>query len=416
MTRFCISCGAALKDGARFCGSCGAPVAEAEQAEDLIPTATVPEPPADIQPEPFAAPTPPAPAAAVPPVVPPVAPVYEAPVEALPERAGPNWLLIGGGAGILLLLLLYYFIFIRDDVSSPAAPSTTEKIEAKEVDGAKLYAVAEANIRDKATTVGTQIVGKLARGFAVSGTVVTGADGTTPWLELADGKGFVAMSNLSETEPPQITKALGDRIWVADQSMDIFAQPDPSATVLDRVAVGTPLTLFGLTANDYVEIKLKKGGVGYILDGARIAEASNAKGKPIAISFNPGSCNFGGELEVEFAKLASKSRAAYEAADNQDYASDAARDAALGKLEGKSYYQKIERSYNGLSITAIAQHYESQSIYFADAPDKVIAAFKTAGHKIGRDGQFPNTEIYAGIGAIAGEGRAYGKSDLSCGV
>jgi zinc-ribbon domain len=404
MAKFCISCGAELNDGAKFCGSCGAPVPDngavvtAEPVEPVAP----PAPPPEVEPQPV-------PESATP-------QYFEPPAAEEPARQGPNWLLIGGGAGILLLLLLYYLIFLRDDVSGPTAPATTEKIAAKEVEGTKYYAVADANIRSKATTVGTQITGKLVRGTEAAGTVITGEDGSTSWLELAGGKGFVAMSNLSETEPPQITKALGDRIWAADQPMDVYAQPDASAVVLDRAAVGTPLTLFGLTANGFIEIKLKKGGVGYLADGARIAEASNVKGKPIAISFNPASCNFGGELEVEFQKLANKSRAAYESADNQDYASDAAREAVMGKLEGKSYYQRLERSYNGLSITGIAQHYESQSLYFADAPDKVIAAFRAAGHKIGKDGQFPATEIYAGISAPSGEGKSFGKSELGCGV
>jgi hypothetical protein len=401
MAKFCISCGAALNDGARFCGSCGAPVPETVDGVAVEPA--LPPPPRYV------------------PETTPVVlaePVYEytEPEAIEPERTGPNWLLIGGGAAILLLLLLYYLIFIRDDVSSSQAPATTEKIEAKEVAGAQYYAVADANIRDKATTVGTNITGKLLRGTAASGTVITGEDGTTQWLELVEGKGFIAMSNLSETEPPQITKPLGYKIWLADKPIDIWAQPDASAPILDRVAAGTPLTLFGLTANDYIEIKLKKGGVGYIADGARIADLASAKGKPIAISFNPSSCNFGGELEVEFGKLAAKSRAAYEALDNKDYPSDEAREKALGSVEGKSYFQRLERSYNGLSVTAIAQHYESQSIYFADPPDKVIAAFKAAGHKIGRDGQFPTGDLYAGIGATAGQGRSYGKSDLSCGV
>lgn len=402
MAKFCISCGAPLNDGARFCGSCGAPVPDTSDAVAVEPAAPLeipPPPPPVYEPEPIAA-----------------VPEYGDPTVEEPEKKGPNWLLIGGGAAILLLLLLYYLIFIRDDMGATTAPATSEKVEAKEVAGAAYFAVADANIRDKATTVGTMIAGKLLRGTSASGTVITGEDGTTQWLELADGKGFIAMSNLSETEPPQIAKALGDKIWMADKAMDISAQPDGSAPILDRVQAGTPLTLYGLTANDYIEIKLKKGGVGYIADGSRIAELANAKGKPIAISFNPASCNFGGELEVEFGKLAAKSRAAYEAIDRTDFPSDEARDKALGNFEGKSYYQRLERSFNGLSITGIAQHYESQSIYFADAPDKVLAAFRAAGYKIGRDGQFANTEIYAGIGATAGEGRSFGKSDLSCGV
>jgi hypothetical protein len=393
MAKFCISCGAPLNDGARFCGSCGAPV------PDVGDSVAVEPPTSPLE-------APPAPTPAYAPGLVSAVPEYSDPVMDEPEKNGPNWLLLGGGAGIFLLLLLYYVIFIRDDMGSSPAPATTEKVEANEVAASAYFAVADANIRDKATTVGT----------SATGAVITGEDGTTPWLELPDGKGFIAMSNLSETEPPQIAKPLGDKIWVADIALDIWAQPDATAPILDRVQPGTPLTLFGLTANDYIEIKLKKGGVGYIADGARIAELANAKGKPIAISFNPASCNFGGELEVEFGKLAAKSRAAYEAIDKTDFPSDEARDKALGGFEGKSYYQRLERSFNGLSITGIAQHYESQSIYFADPPDKVLAAFRAAGYKIGRDGQFANTEIYAGIGATGGEGRTFGKSDLSCGV
>jgi hypothetical protein len=414
MAKFCISCGAPLDQGARFCGSCGAPVPEKGHGVTAEPVAAPPE---ELQPPTYRVPPPllpPQPAVETEPV--PVQASYGDAMTEEPAKKGLNWLLIGGGAGILLLLLLYYLIFIRDDVSGTTPPSTTAKVEAKEVADTAYFAIADANIRDKATTIGTTITGKLLRGTSATGTVITGEDGTTQWLELVDSKGFIAMSNLSETEPPQIVKTLGDKVWVTDKATDIWAQPDGSATVLDRVQAGTPLTLFGLTANDYIEIKLKKGGVGYIADGARISELANAKGKPIAISFNPASCNFGGELEIEFAKLAAKSRAAYDAIEKADFPSDEARYKALGTVEGKSYFQRLERSFNGLSITGIAQHYESQSLYFADTPDKVLAAFRAAGHKIGRDGQFANTEFYAGIGATAGEDRTYGKSDLSCGV
>ena len=399
MARYCIACGAGLNDGARFCGNCGAPVPDSEPAGTQ-----------QVETGPLSPPVPPPPAAVL------AEPLDAVPAEPAVGRSGPNWLLIGGGTGIVLLLLLYYFIFLRDDMSAPAPAAATEKAASEYAATRKMFVVADANVRDKPAIKDGNIVGKLPRGSIVNGTLKMAMDGTGGWFELADGKGFVSDVNLSETQPPEIVKPLGDRMWNADRPVDIYGQPDAAAPVLDHVAAGTPLMLFGLTANGYVEIKLKKGGVGYLADGARIAEASNARGKPIAISFNPASCNFGGELEVEFGKLAAQSRAAYEAADNRDYPSDAARDQALGKLEGKSYYQKLERSWNGLSITGIAQHYESQSLYFADSPDKVIAAFRAAGHKIDRTGAFPATEIYAGIGATAGEGRGYGKTDLSCGV
>jgi hypothetical protein len=406
VTKFCIQCGAALNQGARFCGSCGAPVPDSLAVAEPNDVAPVPAPP--TAPPPYVAEPEPIAAAPEP-------DYFEPPVEPS-ESKRPNWMLIGGVGSILLLLLLYYVIFLRDDIGRIEPPVTTEKVAEKAAVETSYFAVADANIRDKATTVGTTIKGKLLRGTSALGSIITGEDGTTSWLKLAGDKGFIAMSNLSEAEPPKITKLLGDKIWNADTALDIIAQPDTSAPVLDRVAAGTPLTLFGLTANDYVEVKLKRGGVGYIAGGARIEALAAVKGKPIAIAFKPDSCNFGDALEAEFAKLTAKSRAAYKAIDMTDFANDAARDKALIGFEGKSYYQRLERSFNGLSITGIAQHYESQSVYFADAPDKVLAAFKAAGYKIGRDGQFANTEIYAGIGATAGEGRGYGKSDLSCGV
>ena len=76
----------------------------------------------------------------------------------------------------------------------------------------------------------------------------------------------------------------------------------------------------------------------------------------------------------------------------------------------------MPRSFEGLSLTGIAQHYESQSLYFADPAAKVMDVFRAKGFKIGRDGQFPSTELYAGIATTRGEGAAYGKSELGCGV
>jgi uncharacterized membrane protein len=75
----------------------------------------------------------------------------------------------------------------------------------------------------------------------------------------------------------------------------------------------------------------------------------------------------------------------------------------------------LQRSFNGLTVTGIAQHYESQSIYFAEPAAQVIETFRSLGLKIGKDGMFPSGYEYgAGIGASGNA--SYGKSDLSCGV
>ncbi|MBK6707748.1 MAG: hypothetical protein IPG54_09820 [Sphingomonadales bacterium] len=384
MAKFCIQCGATLNESARFCGDCGA----------AVPVAGT--------------------SAATPPIVSDRVSASAALADESESRK-PNWLLIGGGAGLLALLLAYYLIFLRDDASSGLEDRVTGKSEViEEVAAKSYYATADANIRDKATTQGTSILGKAPRGTSVSGKAMLGDDGTSDWLELADGKGFIAMVNLSETQPPEIVKPLGDKNWTTDKPIEIWAQPDAASTLIDRVAAGSTLTLFGLTANDYIEVKLKKGGVGYIADGARIAALAN--GKPIALAFNANSCSFGPEIDALFSKMGDRIRANYKALENKEYPNEEARAKALVAVEGRSTYEKLPRNYEGLTVTAIAQHYESQSVYFAEPAAKVIELFRSKGFKVARDGSIPSADLYAGIGSTTGEGSRYGRTDLSCGV
>lgn len=370
MSKFCLQCGAALNAGARFCGECGAPVsAPASQAKA-----------ASTQ----------------------------------PEKKG-NWLLIGGVAGAIALVIAYYFIFLHDDASSGLEDRVADKPVEVEAEVAKLYyAMLEANIRDKASTQGSTVLGKLPRGESASGKVILGEDGTSDWLELADGKGFVALVNLSEIQPPELAQMLDDKKWTANEALDVWAQPDPASTLVERIAAGTSITLVGITANDYVEVKLPKGGVGYIAGGERIAKL--ASGKPIAIAFNANTCSFGAELDAMFATIGNRIRANYKALENKEYPNEEARAKALAAVEGRSIFEKLQRNFEGLTVTAIAQHYESQSVYFAEPSSQVISVFRAKGYKVGRDGSIASRDLYAAIGNAAGEGGRYGKSDLSCGV
>ncbi len=380
MVKFCTSCGTANTPDALFCAKCGNAMQRA-QPEPVLEVAVAPNPVITNE----------------------------------PVKQGLNWVWIGAGAAIVLLLaLLYFLLFVRDDLGGdePATQATTAA--AVPVAAVQRFTMTEANIRDKATTVDSNIIGKMPRGSALSGVLKLGADGITEWLELAEGKGFVAAVNLSETEPPVLTKMLGDKIWSTDVAVDIWSQPDSSSTLIDRASAGTKLTLAGLTANDYIEIKLKKGGVGYIAEGAAII--ARMGGKPIMVSFNPANCRFGGEIDAQFEKMGAKLRAQWAALEAKEFPSDEARDKAMGAIEGRSTYERLQRSYEGLTITAIAQHYESQSVYFADPAAKVIEAFRAKGFRLGRDGSFPSTELYAGISGTRGEGTAFGKSELSCGV
>ena len=381
MINFCTACGAANGSDALFCAKCG----DAMRAG-----------------EPEIAPPP---------------PVATRPTLVIePKRNELNWVWIGVGAlALLLFALLYFFLFVRDDLNDSGEPvPEAAKTEAVTAAPVQMFTMTEANIRDKATTVGSSIIGKMPRGSALSGVVKLGEDGVTDWMELAEGKGFVSTVNLSETEPPVLTKMLGDKIWAADVATEIWSQPDSDSSLIDRVSEGTKLTLAGLTANDYIEIKLKNGGVGYIAEGAAIL--ARMGGKPVAISFNPANCRFGGEIDAEFEKIGAKLRAQWAALEAREYPDDAAREKAMGAVEGRSTFQRLQRSYEGLTVTAIAQHYESQSVYFAEPAARVIDVFRRKGFRIGRDGGFASTELYAGIADTRGESATFGKSELGCGV
>lgn len=382
MVKFCTSCGTANTPDAQFCVKCGSAM---QAAEPEIVSAPPMRGDRDIV--------------------------------SGSEKQGMNWLWIGLGLGSLLLLgLLYFWLFVSDDVGDSDKTPVTETSGSSQVaaEVAQLFTMTEANIRDKATTVGSNIIGKMPRGSALSGVVKLGDDGKTDWLELAEGKGFVAVVNLSETEPPALTKSLGDRIWTADTATEIWSQPDNSSSLIDRVGEGTKLTLAGLTGNDYIEIKMKKGGVGYIANGAAIL--ARMGGKPIAISFNPVSCRFGSEIDGQFEKMSARLRTEWAALDAKEFPSDEAREKSMNAVEGRSTFQRLQRSYDGLTLTGIALHYEAQSLFFADPPAKVIEVFRAKGFRVGRDGTFAATDIYAGITGTRGEGMAYGKSELGCGV
>lgn len=399
MVKFCTSCGTANTPDARFCVKCGATVAALSDPESVA-QGTV-HAPVENQDSEIAG-------SAQSDII------SQRKLESKPMRP---WMIAAiATAALLLIGMLYFWLFLADDWRSADSRQDPE-VEKSASDYAatrQLYAVTEVNIRSLPSTKEGQIIGKLPRGSAVTGTLKMGMDGTSSWFQLAHGNGYIADINLVETAPPEITRALNDKAWLADGPVDIWAQPDTASALLDRVSEGTKLTLFGLTANDFIEVKLRNGGVGYLADGAAIL--SRQGGKPVEISFNPQTCNFGGELGAEFAKIATRLRAQWEALESRDFAEEEAREKAYSAIEGKSTYVKLPRSFEGLSLTAIAQHYESQSLYFADPPAKVIEAFRRQGFRIDSNGTFASTELYAGISATRGEGAAYGKSELGCGV
>ena len=315
---------------------------------------------------------------------------------------------------VLAMAALYFWLFIADDLKRDSGMPTTEAGEASNPEAQIFFAMTDANLRSKPTINGSDILGKLPRGSQVTGTIQPGSGVDGGWLELSDGNGFVALVNLSQNKPPALVKLLNNQPWVADGFIDVWATTLADSDLLDRLRAGVSLTLVGTTADNFVEVKLADGRYGYLADAPSIL--ARIGGKPIAIGFNPQTCGFSGEIGAEFAKVGAQLRAQWQALEAKEFTNDAARQKAYAAVEGKSKYLRLRRSYAGLSLTGLGQHYESQSLYFDDPPAKVIEIFRAQGFDIGRDGLFTGTDLYAGIAATRGEGTAYGKTELGCGV
>ncbi len=340
------------------------------------------------------------------------------------EAGKRNWLAWFGAGAILVLGLLYYYVFINDDRSNEGGTPTAELSQTQIVtpQTVQLFASTIANIRDKPSMEGSQIIGKLKRGDAVGGQLVAGAAEADEWMELSEGKGFVSLVNLSETQAPALKTSFGQKTILLAGPVDMWNAPTREAQLLDRLSKGLSISASGITENGYLEIILKKGGVGYAADGEKIvADAEQADiVPPIIVKLDNNGCAIGPEISALFKKMADAKAAGLKNVENASYTSDDARDAALdkyyGRNEGKTSFMPLKRSFGGLTVTGIAQHYESQSVYFEDPPEKVRSVFRAQGYKVGKDGKLPSRDIYASIDGAPREFSGYGKTDLGCGV
>lgn len=453
MNRFCTACGKAIDDEASFCGACGKsvkgstassqtadrpaqpasesdPVSQTSQSAASMggmhsageATARPVRPAADLPPETVFAGS--ASTGAAGGGIPPE-----------PDRAyfevgegddNSRLKLFVGGALLVLLLLagLYFFLFGGDNLAEEGGRPTAvaEEQDEEEAPAAVLfYATSTANIRDMASTDGSDILGKLGRGDEARGVVIEGEDGASgEWLELEDGKGFVFLANLTQSKPPAFT-AKGRKTITLASAARLLAAPSSDAELLDNLSKGLQLTISGIVEGDYAEVLLRKGGVGYIAGGKKlVADGSGPKGPALAIKLNEQGCAAGGEVEQLYKKLDGRSSAELQKIEDADYPDDAARKAAIdayyNTVEGKTQFEKLQRSFKGLQVSGIARHYESQSIYFAEPVEKVRKAFRDAGYKVGDDGELPSQDISAGIYAVRGDAKAYGATALECGV
>lgn len=61
------------------------------------------------------------------------------------------------------------------------------------------YVAAPANVRNRATAMGTVIVNQMRPGDTVAGTIEVGENGSALWLRLANGSGYISATNLTSS-------------------------------------------------------------------------------------------------------------------------------------------------------------------------------------------------------------------------
>jgi hypothetical protein len=415
MSRVCSRCDYVISDDAKFCPSCGTPAPPAPLlcracGKENIPGArfcaacgaasgaatTLPSPlPARIDAEPI--------------------------IDDLAPAAAPWWQrggLLIGSAGALLALLLVLFWFNRFEWMGMAPPITqvgkSADTDANIGKSVTLYVIANANLRDAATAKGSKVVGKATRGAKLSGVMQVGEDGTSNWLKIDATDQFVSAVNLSEKEPPKLARFI-DKVWRASREILIRSSADANAAVLETVPEGGAIQLVGITDTGFAEALIKTGGVGYFDASGIDLTADN--GAPIDVKLTEASCEFGPAIDGLFAALSAKINKENALVLSGKFESDEAKDEAATELGNKSHYQRITRSFNGVAITGIAQHYGSRSLYFAQPQELVIQAFRKAGYAVDDEGQFQGraNNFIASLGRTEGAAKAYSKTDLSCG-
>lgn len=184
--------------------------------------------------------------------------------------------------------------------------------------------------------------------------------------------------------------------------------------VLRSVAESSEISGRWVRGRDQATRWLKLADGGYIWDG-NLAERGGAN-SPIRIPFSNADYSFGPDIEPYMRDAAEQSTVRSEAVGGLP---EKERAAAYAELEGQSFYARVpNRRWRGLTVTAVAQHYEAGSIYFRDDVAATRRAFAAAGVRFDEEGIVDpdnNDLLSCSIGPVRAEDRAYGASALTCG-
>lgn len=194
--------------------------------------------------------------------------------------------------------------------------------------------------------------------------------------------------------------------------------PTTEGTVVQRtLPAGTSVAGRWVRGRDATTKWLKLAGGGYVWEG-NLAQPGGA-GSPIELTINNRRADLGPDLEAYLDQARAQARARYariEALPEKE------RLAQLGNIEEASVYVRVpNRRWRGLTVTSVAQHYESHGLTFREDVGAVRRALAAAGVTVDADGIIPQSEEEAVTCAITSTddwpaARAYGATSLTCGV
>lgn len=287
-----------------------------------------------------------------------------------------------------------------NNVEIGGEPSPTKEEPADQ--SASLFAVAEANLRDRPTLRGSTIIGALKRGERATGLLMSDERGKA-WLKLDRTGQFVSLANLSKTQPPRL-KTLDGSDLVTTARCSVLDAPAAGAMTKKILKTGAAIRLVGSTADGFAELALPGGGVGYTPSSAACdADPSPAEGAVAnaLIELDPRTCNFGPQIGRYF-------ETARERLERQGHG---------GAEEQFSF--PVNKRFRGLEVTSIRLGYEWDGIVFNDPVSKVRTVFRGMGFEVDEEGNFAmpdDTAVVTTLRAIEPGDVSGGQSELVCGL
>jgi zinc-ribbon domain len=416
---FCTQCGAQAPEASKFCHKCGTALPAASPSafddgfdiqvpiDDVVPARPVPRPAPVIAPATVSAPT-----------------YNEEEDEALERPWYMRPLPILAGLALLGSFLIwgtrdFWMGTSPSQTPTASAPDTAAAPPVEDGETATYYAIRTVKLRDKPTTQGSTVLGELKRGTQIEGVMEMAADGKTQWFKIKGSGQYVAGINLSDVAPPALTLALG-KTMTLDEQTEIRAAPADNATTVDTVGAGVKVEAVGVT-NGWIEIALRKGGVGYIKPSSSSANFGLSSGEQVQtaavadfgplINFDASNCNFGGGMDRIFDSM--RSNGGKGPFTVTGLPGDlAARYDDPANPEQSTLRLPIKGKYRGLTLVEVYTSYQGNGLKFADSVDAVGTAFASVGFTKDADGGYATTQDGTG-GYITTEG---GKTALYCGA